>query len=451
MKYLDVAENMPLEWYLEQEELVARTVVEPTMFFWRVDPTVIIGRHQVLENEVNVAYCETHGVRIVRRKSGGGCVYADRGNLMLSYISPDTHSEAVFAEFLSMVADALSKMGFKATTTSHNDILVDGHKVCGCACYALSTGTIVHSTMMLDVNIEALEQAITPTADKLQKHGVESVRQRVINLATLGDVTNMEERLKQSLSSPLSSGRGGGGEALVIFDLDGTLLNTIDDLGEACNHALAAYGFPVHMIEEYPRLVGNGISKLIERALPEGHKDEATVLRLREVFIPYYNAHNRVYTRPYEGIPELLAQLKVAGYHLAVASNKYDQAAKTIVEHYFPGVFDIVLGERAGVERKPNPQIVFDILNSKAIKPIERGSVTLERASAQLNENDVLYVGDSIVDIETARNAGLPCIACTWGFVERERLIAAQPDFLVDKPDEILNVAKQYLNAPKAH
>lgn len=197
MKFIDVAENMPLEWYLEQEELVARSVTEPTMFFWRVDPTVIIGRHQVLENEVNVKYCEEQQIRIVRRKSGGGCVYADRGNLMLSYISPSTHSEEVFAEFLRMISDALIQMGFEATTTSHNDILVNGHKVCGCACYALPTGTIVHSTMLLNVNFEALEQAITPTAEKLAKHGVESVRQRVVNLATLGDVSHMEERLKR--------------------------------------------------------------------------------------------------------------------------------------------------------------------------------------------------------------------------------------------------------------
>lgn len=231
-------------------------------------------------------------------------------------------------------------------------------------------------------------------------------------------------------------------DKLIIFDLDGTLLNTIDDLGEACNHALAAYGYPMHAIEEYPRLVGNGINKLIERALPEGHKDEATVLRLREVFVPYYNAHNRVYTRPYEGIPELLAQLKAAGYRLAVASNKYDEAAKTIVEHYFPGVFDIVLGERAGVERKPNPQIVFDV----AAELLDEVPGALDVAS--LDENKVLYVGDSVVDIETARNAGLPCIACTWGYVEREKLEEAKPDFLADKPDEVLNIAQQQLNFP---
>lgn len=227
-------------------------------------------------------------------------------------------------------------------------------------------------------------------------------------------------------------------DKLIIFDLDGTLLNTIDDLGEACNHALSAFGYPMHAVEEYPRLVGNGINKLIERALPEGYKDEATVRKLREVFVPYYNAHNCVYTRPYEGIPALLSALKMAGCRLAVASNKYDEAAKTIVEHYFPGVFDIVLGEREGVERKPNPRIVFDIVN---------GGAALN-GDAMLNgvNGGVLYIGDSLVDIETARNAGVACVACSWGFVEREVLEAAKPDFLADQPEDILSVAKQQLN-----
>lgn len=222
-------------------------------------------------------------------------------------------------------------------------------------------------------------------------------------------------------------------ERLIIFDLDGTLLNTIDDLGEACNQALSACGFAVHGIAEYPRLVGNGISKLIERALPEGHKDEATVLRMREIFVPYYNAHNCVYTRPYEGITELLAALKAAGYRLAVASNKYDEAAKVIVEHYFPGIFDMVLGERAGVERKPNPQIVFDIVHSA-----ECGM-----QSAECGMQNVLYVGDSVVDIDTARNAGVKCVACTWGFAPQADIQAAQPDYMVHHPDEILPIAKE--------
>ena len=147
----------------------------------------------------------------------------------------------------------------------------------------------------------------------------------------------------------------------IIFDLDGTLLNTINDLGYACNHALEACGFPTHPIEEYPRLVGNGVNKLIERALPEGEKTEETVLRVREFFVPYYDAHNCDYTHPYDGIPELLATLLSQGHHLAVASNKYQAATEKIVAHFFPGIFDIVLGERTGIPRKPDPQIVYDI------------------------------------------------------------------------------------------
>ncbi|MBO4986396.1 MAG: HAD hydrolase-like protein, partial [Paludibacteraceae bacterium] len=151
---------------------------------------------------------------------------------------------------------------------------------------------------------------------------------------------------------------------LIIFDLDGTLINTIDDLGQACNHALSACGFPTHTIEDYPRLVGNGINKLIERALPEQHRNETTVLRLRDYFVPFYNKHNCDLTRPYNGIPELLKALKAAGNTLAVASNKYQAATEKIVAHFFPNTFDVVLGERVDVPRKPDPQIVWDILAS---------------------------------------------------------------------------------------
>ena len=148
----------------------------------------------------------------------------------------------------------------------------------------------------------------------------------------------------------------------IIFDLDGTLLNTIDDLGYACNHALGENGFPTHPIEAYPRMVGNGINNLIRRALPEVEQTEENVLRVRECFIPYYNAHNCDFTRPYKGIPEVLQTLKAQGHLLAVASNKYQAATEKIVEHFFPGIFDVVLGEREGIPRKPDPQIVYDVM-----------------------------------------------------------------------------------------
>ena len=228
---------------------------------------------------------------------------------------------------------------------------------------------------------------------------------------------------------------------IIIFDLDGTLINTIADLGQACNYALSACGFPTHKIEDYPRLVGNGVNKLIERALPEEHRNEETVLRLREYFVPYYDEHNCDYTRPYNGIPELLEALKQKGdeamrlkgerWFLAVASNKYQAATEKIVAQLFPDVFDLVLGEREGVERKPNPQIVYDILEAKG-----------ERLEAKSEE--ILYIGDSLVDAETARAAGATLVLCTWGFGTREQMQGAKPDYLVDHPLEVLKVVEGF-------
>ena len=214
---------------------------------------------------------------------------------------------------------------------------------------------------------------------------------------------------------------------IIIFDLDGTLLNTIDDLGYACNHALKQAGFAMHKIANYPQMVGNGINNLIRRALPESERTEENVLRVRELFVPYYNAHNCDFTRPYKGIPEVLAALKAQGHLLAVASNKYQVATEKIVEHFFPGLFDVVLGEREGIERKPNPQIVYDILSS--LNPLTSNPLT----------SNLLYIGDSLVDWETATNAHVPFVACSWGFVPRETLVGKGLKHIVDTPEEIMN------------
>lgn len=409
---------MALEEYLALEAERVQTVQTPVLFTWVVEPTVIYGKHQIREQEVNDRYCEEHSIRVVQRQSGGGCVYADRGNLMISYVSPSTHSQEVFETFLRMLAGALNRMGYPAVTTAHNDVLVGDRKVAGTACYTTPTGTVVHASMLYEVDMEALERAITPSAEKLEKHAVASVRQRVRNLREikdLGTMTEFRERIEKEMGRP----------SLVIFDLDGTLLNTIDDLGYACNHALAACGFPTHAIEEYPRLVGNGVNKLIERALPEGQKDEETVLRVRARFVPYYNAHNCDFTRPYDGIPELLESLKAHGCMLAVASNKYQAATEKIVSHFFPGVFDVVLGEREGVPRKPDSQIVRDI------------ETKLQRDKGP-STYSVLYVGDSLVDQATAANAGVPFVACSWGFVAREKLEEAGCERIIDNPMELL-------------
>ena len=216
---------------------------------------------------------------------------------------------------------------------------------------------------------------------------------------------------------------------IIIFDLDGTLINTIDDLGQACNHALVACSFPTHKIEDYPRLVGNGINKLIERALPEEHRNEETVLRLREYFVPFYDEHNCDLTRPYEGIPELLHALKTEGHQLAIASNKYQAATEKIVAQLFPGVFDVVLGERENIARKPDPQIVYDILST----------INTEQSTP-----NCLYVGDSLVDANTARAAGCTLALCTWGFEKKEQLSAFVPDYLINLPKEIVEIVHSF-------
>ena len=178
-------ENLSLAEYLQIEQDLVKDIKAPTLFTWIVQPTVIYGRHQSAEVEVNEEYCRQNGIAVVQRKSGGGCVYADQGNLMISFVTPDTHSEQVFVDFLQLIRNALAAKEIPAVTTAHNDILVGDHKVSGWACYTSPTGTIVHGTMLYDVNLDALQHAITPTQAKLAKHGVASVRQRVKNLKEL--------------------------------------------------------------------------------------------------------------------------------------------------------------------------------------------------------------------------------------------------------------------------
>ena len=209
---------------------------------------------------------------------------------------------------------------------------------------------------------------------------------------------------------------------LAIFDLDGTLLNTIFDLAQSTNHALSLLGYPTHTPEAYKRMVGGGISKLIYRALPAEEKTEANVARARSLFLPHYDVHNADMSRPYDGMCELLTQLHEAGILLAVASNKYQKATDKLVRHYFGHVpFVAVLGQREGVNVKPDPIIVDDIL---ACAPgIER--------------DEVLYIGDSGVDMQTAINAGVDACAVTWGFRPRTELEPYHPPYIVDSPQEI--------------
>lgn len=181
----------PLSFYLALEEYVA-AAYGCGFFVWQVDPTVIIGRNQDLETEVNVPFCATHGVNVVRRKSGGGCVYADRGNLMISCITPERGVDTVFPAYLRRLAKVLNDCGFNAVVTGHNDILVGGRKVSGSAFFAHPDASIVHSTLMISVDLEMLQRAITPTAEKLSRHSVRSVRQRVVNLVEIDPEVTVE-------------------------------------------------------------------------------------------------------------------------------------------------------------------------------------------------------------------------------------------------------------------
>ncbi len=213
---------------------------------------------------------------------------------------------------------------------------------------------------------------------------------------------------------------------LVIFDLDGTLLNTIYDLGEACNYALRKMGYPQHPIPAYNYMVGNGVRKLMERAQPDADKE--VIDELLKEFKTYYDSHCAVNTTPYPGIPELLQELTERGVKVAVASNKYQEAVTKIINQYFPDIpFAVVKGQSESRPAKPDPSIVFEIL-SECPTP----------------KSEVLYVGDSGVDIETARRACVESVGVTWGFRPVTELREYHANNIVSRPDEILN----FLNDP---
>ena len=170
-----------LSFYLAMEEYAARhlNTGDDLFFLWQVEPTVIFGRHQDIESEVNLAYCREHGIQFYRRKSGGGCVYADRSNLMMSYVTRSDEVLTTFSRYMQMVTEMLQALGLAATSTEHNDVLVGGRKVSGNAYYHIPGHSIVHGTMLFDTDMQHMLQAITPPRRKLDRHGVQSVRQRI--------------------------------------------------------------------------------------------------------------------------------------------------------------------------------------------------------------------------------------------------------------------------------
>lgn len=214
------------------------------------------------------------------------------------------------------------------------------------------------------------------------------------------------------------------GYRLVIFDLDGTILDTLEDLTDAVNYALAQNGQPKRSIDEVRRFVGNGIKNLIMRAVQAGTAAEETE-KIYNDFMPYYKAHCADKTKPYDGINELLADLKKDGYLTAVVSNKADAAVQKLCDRYFDGRFDYCVGERAGVLKKPAPDSVNEVLKKLAV----------DRAEA-------VYVGDSDVDLETAENAGLNCISVSWGFRDERFLTEHGAVKIAGTPKQIMDYVK---------
>ena len=209
---------------------------------------------------------------------------------------------------------------------------------------------------------------------------------------------------------------------LLIFDLDGTILDTLEDLFLSTNYALRKSGFPERSKEEWRVFVGNGIRKLIERAVPE-HTPEMLINQVHRDFTEYYAQHCADNTRPYSGIPEVIRKLRRMGLKTAVVSNKADYAVQTLCADYFPELFDAVAGEKDGIRRKPAPDAVFAVLDA-----------------LQIPAEQALYIGDSDVDIATAENSGMPCISVEWGFRDREFLLRHGARKLISSPDELLSL-----------
>lgn len=211
---------------------------------------------------------------------------------------------------------------------------------------------------------------------------------------------------------------------LVIFDLDGTLLNTITDLGHAANYALEKNGYPTHHLSSYPHFVGNGITRLIERVLPAEARTEEIVDRMRVDFMHYYNEHLVDTTEPYPGIEDMLRDLQAAGVKMAVATNKYQEAATRLILHFFPYIsWVMIAGQIPGYPVKPDPSVVFRILSEY---PTPKA--------------DVMMVGDSAVDIETARRACVESTGVSWGFRSIAELTEAYADHIINAPDQLLSI-----------
>lgn len=205
-----------------------------------------------------------------------------------------------------------------------------------------------------------------------------------------------------------------------IFDLDGTLLNTLNDLAASTNYALRWAGMAEHSVDDVRRFVGNGVKKLMERAIPDG-LDNPKFDETYATFRKHYLEHSLDTTKPYSGIPEVLAELKRRGKKLAIVSNKFYAATQELARHFFPETIEVAIGERENIRKKPAPDTVLEAMRQLSV-----------------GKEGTVYIGDSDVDIDTARNVGVPCISVLWGFRDREFLIEHGATHLISKPEELL-------------
>ena len=220
---------------------------------------------------------------------------------------------------------------------------------------------------------------------------------------------------------------------IIVFDLDGTLLNSLEDLADSANWVLEQHGFPTHPVDAYRYFVGDGVRKLIERILPQEERTEARIEQCRQEFVAYYKVHMEDKTSVYEGITELLVELKNRGLKIAVATNKVHIAVKPLMEKYFPEIrFDSMIGQREGVPVKPAPQIMFDILRETGCEPSE-----------------ALHVGDTATDMQLAHNAGVTPVGVLWGYRPLKELQEAGAKFIIEKPEELLGLVHEYILTSK--
>ena len=211
---------------------------------------------------------------------------------------------------------------------------------------------------------------------------------------------------------------------LAVFDMDGTVLNTLHDLADATNYALRAFGYPERTVEEVRRMLGNGVYNQIRRALPADCGEE-TVQKVIPVYKEYYTAHMNVKTKPYPGVCELMRALRARGVRIGISSNKFDPAVKALCREYFDGLVDFSEGEAPDTPKKPDPT----------------GTLKIIRA-AGASKRETFYCGDSPVDVETAKNAGVDGIFVTWGFRTREQLAEAGARMIVDTPEALLRAVE---------